>query len=116
MPFFHDFNAFTRCDSLAEAHAPRFVDVLLVVQDVVVPGQAEEVQHGLHGGAGVQHQLLVVHRHAPVQPQALALLVHGLHRIVPALQTLFVRCEVEPSDCHLGLNHENIFVSYRIYR
>lgn len=68
---------------LGERDAVGLVDVALVVQHGVVPGQLQEGQHAAQRVPRPQHQRLVAHHQALVGAHRLALLVHQLHRVVP---------------------------------
>ncbi len=77
-------------------------DELLVMQDGVVPRDVQKVQNVLGGGLRMQHQLLVVDRHARVRSQLDTLRVHVLDDVVPAHQAVPVALQVEARDGDLS--------------
>ena len=87
---------------LGERDAARLVDVLLVVQHGVVPGQVEEVEDVLEPALRVKHELLVVDGQAARRAELEALVVHRLHRLVPLLQAGREALEVEARDGDLA--------------
>lgn len=90
-------------DELGQRNAAGFVDEFLVMQNDVVPRDAEELEGPLHLPLRVEHQLLIVDRQALFGAEELALPVHRLHGRVPLLQALAEVRQVEAGDRHLKI-------------